>query len=395
MTDRMESILNTGLASYASFPHQTRGRLIAEESSPYRNHYQRDRDRIVHSMAFRRLEYKTQVFVNHEGDHYRTRLTHSLEVAQIARTISRALGLCEELAEAIALAHDLGHPPFGHAGEEALNSVMQPYGGFDHNAHALKIITQLEQRYASFDGLNLSWETIEGIAKHNGPLLPERNGFHLHADIRLCDAHYHLALDGYASLEAQVAALADDIAYHAHDIEDGLRAGLFSIDEVESLPIIGDIYRHNYMLYPHVDVQRIVYESTRSMINGLVSSLLSHTQSILRYHHIESVEQVRKMGIGLVGFPDEISKNHLVIKAFLMENMYRHYKVNRMSSKAGRVVRDLFIAYMDSPQCLPTMWQRKTCELDNPATVIADYIAGMTDRYAWKEHQQFYGTYAY
>ena len=375
-------------APYAAFPDHSRGRFYAEEESPGRTAFQRDRDRIIHCAAFRRLEYKTQVFVNHEGDHYRTRLTHSLEVAQIARSVSRSLGLNEDLAEALALAHDLGHTPFGHAGEDALHELMIPFGGFDHNAHTIKILTQLEHRYAAFDGLNLTWETLEGIAKHNGPL----TGKTIPAAIANYNHHHNLELDTYPSLEAQVASLADDIAYNNHDIEDGLRAGLFTIEALENLPYVGDIIRATLKHYQGISQQRLVHESIRRMIHGMVDDLLNTTKRQLEASAITSVDDVRHIGRAIVSFSPEMERNNHTLKTFLMENMYRHYKVNRMTSKARRVVGDLFTLFLGEPECLPKEWYHIAGKSgsEQTASAVCDFIAGMTDRFALKEHEQLF-----
>lgn len=368
------------LHSYACDPAKSRGRLHPEPESTTRNAFQRDRDRIIHSSAFRRLEYKTQVFVNHEGDHYRTRLTHSLEVAQIARTMSRSLGLCEDLAEALALAHDLGHTPFGHAGEEALDEVMQEYGGFDHNAQTIKILTKLEHRYLDFDGLNLSWETLEGIAKHNGPVTDE-----LPRALKEYQDQHDLVLHQYSSAEAQVAALADDIAYNNHDIDDGLRAGLFAIEDLYSLPLVGKIFEDIENHHATISPQRRVQEAIRQLIGIMVGDLLTQTRSNIANYRIQTIDDIRQLNCAVVEFSPEMQSHHKALKSFLMEHMYRHYKVNRMTSKARRIVRDLFTFFMAEPECLPTEWRHATSP-----ELIGDYIAGMTDRYAIQEHQRLF-----
>jgi dGTPase len=372
-------------SSFASFPEQSRGRLHPEEETTGRSVFQRDRDRILHSAAFRRLEYKTQVFVNHEGDHYRTRLTHSLEVAQIARSVSRSLGLNEDLAEALALAHDLGHTPFGHAGEDALHEVMLPFGGFDHNAHTIKILTKLEHRYAAFDGLNLTWETLEGIAKHNGPL----TGKPIPAAIAEYNANHDLELDTYPSVEAQVAALADDIAYNNHDMEDGLRAGLFTLEALSTLPFVGPIIQQMMATYPGISKQRLVHESIRRMIHGMIDDLLKQTLANIKEFSVVTADDARKLGRAVVNFSPEMEQSNKVLKEFLMTNMYRHYKVNRMTSKARRVVTDLFTLFLNEPECLPTEWRELAggSFSQQTASSACDFIAGMTDRFALKEHQ--------
>ncbi len=372
------------LAPYAAHPSESRGRLYPEAECAHRSPFQRDRDRVLHSAAFRRLEYKTQVFVNHEGDHYRTRLTHSLEVAQIARSICRVLGLNEDLAEALSLAHDVGHTPFGHAGEDGLREAMREFGGFDHNAQTLRTLTKLEHRYAGFDGLNLTWETLEGIAKHNGPCaqppraLAEYNALH------------NLELQSYASLEAQVASLADDIAYHNHDMDDGLRAGLFSIDDLAAVPEVGAVFAEVVGQYKGLAEPRLIHESLRRLIHRMCADLQTQTAENVRASGVQSVEEVRLAGRALVAFSPEMEAMNRRLKAFLMERMYRHYQVNRMSSRARRIVKALFAFFHAEPECLPTEWQKGA---DGPGTlvtahVVADYIAGMTDRYAMKEYHR-------
>lgn len=399
---------NPDLASYACNPLESRGRLYREEESNTRTAFQRDRDRIIHSTAFRRLEYKTQVFVNHEGDHYRTRLTHSLEVSQLARSICRSLGLHEDLAETLALAHDLGHTPFGHSGEDALAESMDPFGGFDHNAHTLRIVTSLEQRYAEFDGLNLTWETLEGIAKHNGPLVRRTNASiigkllnraqnpNLPRAITEYNARHDLQLETYPGGEAQVAALADDIAYNNHDIDDGLRAGLFTVEQLDEVEAVGKIFRDVRARYPGIDEQRLIHEAIRRLINRMVTDLIMQTMQNISAERIEKVDDIRKLGKPLVAFSAAMQDVNVTLKEFLMQNMYRHYKVNRMASKAKRVVRELFAFFLNEPQCLPTNW-RKIAGAPKSATtafVVADFIAGMTDRFALDEHRRLFDVQA-
>jgi dGTPase len=362
-----------------------------------RSPYQRDRDRVIHSAAFRRLKHKTQVFVYHEGDHYRTRLTHSLEVAQIARTISRSLALNEDLAEALALAHDLGHTPFGHAGEDALAEVMRPFGGFDHNDQTLRILTRLEQRYAEFDGLNLTWETLEGTVKHNGPLLRKGPGTaHLPSTIAEYNGRNDLELATWPSAEAQVAALSDDIAYNNHDIDDGLRAGLFAVADLAEIPLVGPAVREVASRYPGLAEPRLIHETIRRVIDRMVGDLITETKRRLAARGITSVSDIRKNGSAIVAFSEEMSANDKALKQFLFERMYRHYKVNRMASKARRIVQDLFRLLIAEPQCLPTEWQEKSGGAGTNATarIVADYIAGMTDRFALDEHARLFDTYA-
>jgi dGTPase len=382
-------------APYASNPEQSRGRLHPEPESDMRSPFQRDRDRIIHSTAFRRLKHKTQVFVYHEGDHFRTRLTHSLEVAQIARTVARALGLDEDLAEAVGLAHDLGHTPFGHAGEEALNAEMQPYGGFSHNDQTLRILTRLERRYAGFDGLNLTWETLEGTVKHNGPL----RGPHADRPVPLSIAEYDrghpLALDTYPGPEAQVAALADDIAYNNHDIDDGLRAGLFTVGDLAEVPLVGPVFAEVARRHPGIDESRLIHESIRRVIDRMVRDLVAETRRRLADSGVKQVDAVRALGGPVASFSEEMRNHDRALKRFLFERMYRHYRVNRMSSKARRVVRELFQLFLAEPECLPGEW----CALaggsaPETARIIADYLAGMTDRFALDEHRRLFDTYA-
>ncbi len=375
------------LRAYACHPSTSRGRRIAEEESPLRSIFQRDRDRILHSTAFRRLEYKTQVFVNHEGDHFRTRLTHSLEVSQIARTAARYLGLNEDLAEAVALAHDLGHSPFGHAGERALNEVLKDYGGFDHNAQTLRVVTVLESRYAAFDGLNLTWDTLEGVVKHNGPLVED-----IPAYIAEYSAGHDLELWSQPSAEAQIAALADDIAYTNHDLDDGLRAGLFTTEDLLALPLIGEIYHHVSKRYPGIDQSRLIHESVRRLIHLMVTDLVEETERRLTAFDPGSVDDVRKLDDPVVAFSPDVAQPLRELRQFLRTNMYNHYKVMRMTRKARRVVTDLFEVLFENPDCLSPAWQSLAADRGDQgrAETIRDYIAGMTDRYALDEHDRLF-----
>jgi len=384
------------LATYASKPEESRGRLHPEPEHPMRSPFQRDRERIIHSTAFRRLTYKTQVFVYHEGDHYRTRLTHTLEVAQIARTISRALGLDEDLAETLALAHDLGHTPFGHAGEEALDAEMVQFGGFSHNDQTLRILTRLERRYAEFDGLNLTWESLEGTAKHNGPLRGEGIDRPVPPTIAEYDRGHPLALDTFPSAEAQVAALADDIAYNNHDIDDGLRAGLFAVADLADVPLVGPMFRGVASRYAALEEPRLIHESIRRLIDRMVGDLIGETNKRLADSAVRSADEVRALKAPVVAFSDEMRRNDRVLKAFLFERMYRHYRVNRMGSKARRVVHDLFTLYLAEPRYLPGEWSHLAGGPVEPQTarVAADYLAGMTDRFALDEHQRVFDTHA-
>ncbi|WP_144300213.1 deoxyguanosinetriphosphate triphosphohydrolase [Elioraea rosea] len=372
------------LAPYAVPPGRTRGRLVAEPEGEGRGPFQRDRDRIVHSTAFRRLKHKTQVFVVHEGDHYRTRLTHSLEVAQIARSGARRLALNEDLAEALALAHDLGHPPFGHAGEEALNAAMAEFGGFDHNAQALKVVTLLERRYAAFDGLNLAWETLEGLAKHNGPVTDPP------PYVAEFAARFDLDLAGHASAEAQLASLADDIAYTNHDLDDGLRAGLFSLDELRGLAMVGEAIAEAEAAWPGSD--RLQHETIRRLINRMVGDLIGETARRLDAAAPASADAIRRLGAPVAAFSEAGDRARREIKAFLFARMYRHFRVNRMTSKAKRVVRELFAGLHAEPNCLPTEWQEGAGEPGDARTaaLVCDYIAGMTDRFALDEHRRLF-----
>lgn len=372
-------------APYATDPARSRGRLYEEEGSAHRSAYQRDRDRIIHSAAFRRLKHKTQVFVEHEGDYYRTRLTHSIEVAQVARTLARTLGLNEELAEAVALAHDLGHPPFGHTGEEALQAMTAPYGGFDHNAQALKIVTSLEAHYAEFDGLNLTWETLEGIAKHNGPV-PEPVPYALAA----YNARHDLELATHASAEAQVAAISDDIAYNNHDLADGLRAGLFTMDDLRKLPLIGPCIATVDARWPGLAPSRREHEALRRFFGLLVEDVLATSQANLVAAQPEGPEDVRALGAPVIRFSDATFAELKRIRAFLFRRMYRHWTVQRMRRKSALVVRELFELFFEHPHLMPDEWSDMAIPADDTerARTVADYIAGMTDRFALQEHRK-------
>ncbi|OWU82324.1 deoxyguanosinetriphosphate triphosphohydrolase [Oceanicola sp. 22II-s10i] len=377
-------------ARYASRPDQTRGRLIAEEESTFRSCFQRDRDRIIHASAFRRLKHKTQVFVEHEGDYYRTRLTHSIEVGQVARTVAGALGLDLELTEAVALAHDLGHPPFGHTGEDALEELMAPYGGFDHNAQAIRIVTRLERHYAEWDGLNLTWETLEGIAKHNGPVsepvpyaLAEYN------------AQHDLELHTHASAEAQVAALSDDIAYSSHDLHDGLRAELFSTDELAELPILEDCFAEVDRLYPGLNYYRRRHEALRRFFGILVSDVIDVSRANLAELDPQDVSDIRGAGRMMVQFNPALWKDLKVIREFLFHRMYRHPEVVAVREKVTQVVRDLFPLFMERTDLLPKQWRKDVEAVARDETALArivcDYISGMTDRFALQEHARLIG----
>lgn len=381
------------MAPFACRPDRSRGRRFPEPESKTRSAFQRDRDRIIHSEAFRKMKYKTQVFVYHEGDNYRTRLSHSLEVAQIARSACRYLGLNEDLGEALALAHDLGHTPFGHAGEDALGELSAAIGGFDHNAQSLRVVTELERRYYDFDGLNLTWETLEGLTKHNGPLTgPRARRETAPRAILNYSAVHDLELDLYAGAEAQVAALSDDIAYNNHDIDDGLRAGLFSMADLADVPLVGPVFHAVKAEHPDIEPSLHIHEAVRRLIGLMVTDLLTETGRRIRDMNPDSADAVRRLDRPLAAFSDEMRANDKALKAFLFEHMYRHYQVNRMTSKARRVVRDLFGLLTNEPDCLPPAW-RKRCEgPGSPATLraVSDYIAGMTDVYALNEHRRLF-----
>jgi dGTPase len=380
-------------APYASNPEHSRGRLHPEPEHEMRSPFQRDRDRIIHSSAFRRLKHKTQVFVYHEGDHYRTRLTHSLEVAQIARTIARALGLDEDLAEALALAHDLGHTPFGHAGEEALNAEMAPYGGFSHNDQTLRILTRLEHGYAEFDGLNLTWEALEGTVKHNGPLLGAGIEKPVQPSIAEYDRKHPLALDTFPGPEAQIAALSDDIAYNNHDIDDGLHAGLFAVADLAEVPLVGPVFDEVAGRYPGLEESRLIHESIRRLIDRMVRDLVGETRRRLAESRVDSADEIRNLGRPIAAFSEAMGNHDRALKRFLHQRMYRHQRVNRMSSKARRVVRELFQLFLAEPDRLPGEWRALTGGGEaERARIVADYLAGMTDRFALDEHRRLVDT---
>ena len=369
----------------------SKGRLYKEKEDVNRSIYQRDRDRVIHSSAFRRLEHKTQVFVHHEGDHYRSRLTHSLEVSQIARTIARMLVLDEDLSEVIALAHDLGHTPFGHAGEEALNKSMSDYGGFDHNAQTLRIITLLEKKYFSFDGLNLTWETLEGIVKHNGPL--EENNLPFAIQDYLKNG-MNLEIETWCGPEAQVAALSDDIAYFSHDFEDGVRANFFTLEEIiDTFSILSDVKKNLNKKINDYSVKRIVNEIRRLIISKMITDLVIKTKENVKKFQPKSSQDVRLLGKPLIEFSDAMTLSMREIRAFLTTKMYKHYEINRMTSKAKRIVSDLFKIYSQEADCLPNEWKINYDKAKNSFArnrIITDYIAGMTDRFAINEHKKLY-----
>lgn len=386
------------LAPFACQPDASRGRLWPERLSSFRSPYQRDRDRIIHSSAFRRLKHKTQVFVEHEGDYYRTRLTHTIEVAQVARTIAGVLGLNTDLAEAVALAHDLGHTPFGHTGEDAMERLMAPYGGFDHNAQALRIVTKLERHYADFDGLNLTWETLEGIAKHNGPVTgPNADKKHdgpLPYALAEVNAQWNLELDTHASAEAQVAAIADDVAYSHHDLHDGLRSGLFTEADLMELPVTGPAFEEVDRLYPGLERMRRRHEALRRVFGRMVEDVIAVAQNRLSSAQPKSVDDIRHMGTTVIRFSKPLYQELKAVRSFLFHRMYRAPSVMEVRAEVTRKLDDLFPLFLRQPDLLPPEWQadvqaaRDSTEL---ARSVADYVAGMTDRFAIQEHQRLCG----
>jgi len=365
------------LATYAVSEANSCGRKIAEEAPSGRSEFQRDRDRIIHSGAFRRLEYKTQVFVNHEGDLFRTRLTHSIEVAQIARSIARRLHLNEDLVEAISLAHDLGHTPFGHAGQDALNTCMKEYGGFEHNLQSLRVVDLLEERYAAFDGLNLCFETREGILKHCSAINAAKLG-------ELGERFLH---NRRPSLEAQIANLADEIAYNNHDVDDGIRSGLIELEQLATVPLVAMHLHEVRRAYPDLPERRVVHETVRRMINTLVSDLIRQSESNISVLGLSTIENVRNAPVA-IAFSAEVIEQQRALKSFLHTHLYRHYRVMRMSSKAQRIISDLFAIFMQDARLLPPPFQRQAEQ--ERARTVADYIAGMTDRYAIREHRRIF-----
>ena len=374
------------LALYASNPQQSRGRLFKEDDSTYRSCFQRDRDRIIHSSSFRRLKHKTQVFLENECDYFRTRLTHTIEVAQVARTIASALGLEVDLAEGISLAHDLGHPPFGHTGEEALDILMMPYGGFDHNSQSVLIVTSLERHYAQWDGLNLSWEVLEGMAKHNGPMIsgiPEV--------IREYSSRHNLELQTFSSGEAQVAAIADDIAYNHHDVLDGIRAGLLSVDDIRTLPILASCFNEVDKLYPGIDNLRQRHEALRSFFNFLVSDVIIESKKLLGELSAQSVIDIRNATKPVIQFSPKVRDDLDIIRAFLFKEMYRSPPLLQMRKMATQITNELFTFFLRDQVQLPKKWQadlQNCSSKTNVARVVSDYIAGMTDRFAISEHRR-------
>jgi dGTPase len=390
-TPKERLILIPERAPYAEYPEHSRGRLTPEPISRTRNAYARDRDRIIHATAFRRLKEKTQVFVAHEGDHYRTRLTHSLEVAQIARSLAHALRLDTDLAETVALAHDLGHPPFGHAGEDELQAQMKPWGGFDHNVQTFRVVTRLEERYPQFDGLNLSWETVEGVVKHNGPVSHrlDEPAWKAIADYA---PGWDLRLGTFASLEAQAAAIADDIAYNNHDVDDGVQAGLFTLEDLADVPLIGPVLHGVRKDWPDIDERMVRIEAVRRMIGVMVEDVLAETEARIAAADIRSTEAVRLADRMLVAFSPGMLADLGVLRKFLFERMYRHYRVNRTRSQARRLLGEMFQLFMAEPATLPPEWSGRADVADEAkrARAVCDYIAGMTDRYAIEEHRKLF-----
>jgi len=386
-------------APYACDPWASRGRLYPETASPTRSDFQRDRDRIIHSSAFRRLKHKTQVFVYHEGDHFRTRLTHTIEVSQIARALARSLGLDEDLAEALALSHDLGHTPFGHTGEDTLEECMAAFGGFDHNAQALRVVTRLERRYPDYDGLNLTWEALEGLVKHNGPLL-EADGRptlrYVARGVPLAIMEYNaiqdLELATFASGEAQAAAIADDIAYDAHDIDDGLRAGLFGIEDLREVPFLDGILTEIDGRWPGLDLSRRIHELTRRVITRFVEDVVAEGDRRIATLDPQNAQDIRRAQETVICFSREMREADAAIKRFLYAHMYRHPEVMRVRAQADQVLRDLFRRFKAEPELMPEEWQADLPKDDEPrlARRVADYIAGMTDRYAILEHRRLF-----
>lgn len=386
-------------AVYAENPVNSRGRLFPEDESPTRTPFQRDRDRIIHSSAFRRLKHKTQVFVYHEGDHFRTRLTHTIEVSQIARSLARALRLDEDLAESLALAHDLGHTPFGHEGEDVLHEAMAPFGGFDHNAQSLRVVTHLEQRYAEFDGLNLAWETLEGLVKHNGPLvgpggnpLGKFTGGELPFAIRQYAEQQDLMLNTWPGGEAQAAAIADDIAYDAHDLDDGLRAGLFAIDDMRAVPFLAGILAEVDGKYPGLEESRRIHEIVRRSITRMVEDVIHEAVRNISQVDPRSPEDIRMAGRCLVGFSEQMTAAEKEVKRFLFARVYRHHDVLAVRRLVARVVKDLFSGFLADPGLMPSPWNEGLQSLSETdiARRVCDYIAGMTDRYAIEEHRRLF-----
>ena len=394
---KQEAMTQT-LAPFACLPDASRGRRLPETMSTFRSPFQRDRDRIIHSSAFRRLKHKTQVFIEHEGDYYRTRLTHSIEVAQVARTISGVLGLNTDLAECIALAHDLGHTPFGHTGEDALARLMQPYGGFDHNAQALRIVTRLERHYAGFDGLNLTWESLEGIAKHNGPVTgpnaDEKHAGPLPYALAEVNGQWDLDLHTHASAEAQVAAIADDVAYSHHDLHDGLRSGLFTEADLMELPVTAPAFEEVDRLYPGLDKMRRRHEALRRVFGRMVEDVIHVAQNRLEAAQPKSVDYIRHMGVTIIRFSKPLYQELKAVRSFLFHRMYRAPSVVEMRARVTSMLDDLFPLFLQRPELLPEEWRADIEAAGDEvqlARIVADYVAGMTDRFAIQEHKRLFG----
>ncbi len=379
------------LANYACRPDQSKGRLYDEPESETRTPFQRDRDRIIHASAFRRLKYKTQVFVYHEGDHYRTRLTHTLEVAQIARSLARALFVNEDLAEAVALAHDLGHAPFAHVGEDALKECNKKYTSFDHNDQSLRVLSVLERKYPAWNGLNMTWETLEGVVKHNGPYTKP-----VTETLQLVQNEIDLRLDSYASIEAQCAAIADDIAYNNHDVEDGLRAGFFTLEDLKDVPLLNEMLRNSQKQWPNIPHKILVQEIIRNMIGAMVKDVLNESRARLKNLNPQSIEDIRNAPQQMIAFSEDMHQKVEELRKFLWDRMYTHYTVMRMRKKITRIVSDLYNAFIDEPALFPINWQERLHESGDPddmnvrSRIVVDYIAGMTDRYAIKEHERMF-----
>lgn len=381
--------MNSAVAKYATIASESRGRQYEEPESLRRTPYQRDRDRIIHATAFRRLKHKTQVFIAPEGDHFRTRLTHSLEVAQIARSLSRTLQLDEDLTEALALAHDFGHPPFGHAGEEALDAAMAQFGGFDHNDQTLRVLHSLENRHPGFDGLNLTWETLEGVVKHNGPLRgPNAKGRPVPPSIGALDSAFPLELDSFAGPEAQIAAIADDIAYNNHDLDDGFRAGIFQIGDLEAVPHAAAVFAAVRSQYPDIEETRVVHEAVRRLIGEMVEDVIAETRRRIAAENPQKAAEIRRLSHPIVAFSPAMGEKERALKTFLFKRMYRHASVVAETDRARRVVADLFRVLIDNPGLLPSEWRRDAGQpqTGQTARVVCDYIAGMTDQFALRLH---------
>lgn len=375
------------LASFACNPNNSKGRLHPERLDlSISNAFEIDRSRIIESTAFRRLEYKTQVFINHEGDHFRNRLTHTLEAAEIARIVSKALNVSVDLSEILTLAHDLGHAAFGHAGEDALNEAMQEYGlDFDHNSHTIKLLSELENKYPKFNGLNLSWETLEGIAKHNGPILKPSK------IILDYSKQYNVDLKSFSSLEAQISSVADDIAYNNHDIDDGFRSGLLSLEDLRSVSLLGKIITQVELEYSGVEKQKILHESIRRIKKMMILDLIRHTEHNIKKHAVETSEDIRSLGLPLAEFSEEMEVYHQEIKKFLMSRVYQHNSIMRTSNKAKRIIKELFHLYMNDVSCLPNSWKiDPAIEKQDAAIIVSDFIACMSDRYAISEYRSFF-----